>query len=230
MISDIDRFYALLGRLASLPGQGRPLRSYTGRDRWPERGVCFFREPGELRAGGNVPRIVFVGTHAVTRNSRSTLWRRLHAHRGAQDGRGNHRGSIFRLHVGAALLRRNGAGEVIDSWGVGQSAPRAVREREVPHERRVSSHIGSMSVLWVAVLDEPGATSARAFIKRNAIALLSRQGRRVDPPSGTWLGLHSERDEIRRSGLWNLDHVMEDHDPAFLDVLEESVDAMEGGR
>ena len=28
----------------------------------------------------------------------------------------------------------------------------------------------------------------------------------------------------------NLDHVMEDHDPAFLDVLEELVDAMEGGR
>jgi len=119
-------------------------------------------------------------------------------------------------------------------------APRQQALRRTPDARRprvvrevqegVSSHIGAMSVLWVAVLDEPGATSARAFIKRNAIALLSRQGRRVDPPSHSWLGLRSDRDEIRHSGLWNLDHVMEDHDPAFLDVLEESVDAMEGGR
>ena len=179
---------------------------------------------------GNVPRILFVGTHAVTAPSRSTLWARLRAHRGAEDCRGNHRGSVFRLHVGAALLRRDGADEVLDSWGVGPSAPRAVREREVRHEVRVSSHIGSMSVVWVAVLDEPGPTSARAFIKRNAIALLSRQGRRIDPPSRAWLGLRSERDEIRHSGLWNLDHVMEDHEPAFLDVLEASVEAMERGR
>ena len=51
-----------------------------------------------------------------------------------------------------------------------------------------------------------------------------------NPPSRAWLGLHSERDEIRHSGLWNLDHVMEDHDPAFLDVLEELVEAMERRR
>jgi len=225
-VTDLDRFYVALGRLAALPGQGRPLHTHTGRFPWPARGVYFFQEPGERRAQEDVPRIVRVGTHALTAGSKSHLWGRLRAHRGSVDGRGNHRGSIFRLHVGAAMLRRDGAAARFNTWGVGQSAPRAVRDSEVAHEKRVSAHIGQMPVLWVDVPDDPGPQSARGYLERNAIALLSNMLNPADPPSAAWLGRQSSRQEIRDSGLWNLNHVREAYEPRFLDHLEELVDQM----
>jgi len=107
---------------------------------------------------------------------------------------------------------------------VGSSASRAVRLAEDAHERRVSEVLGGMSVLWVAVADEPGPESERADIERNAIALLSHSRRPFDPPGPAWLGSHSPREEIRQSGLWNLRHVDGTHDPAFLDRLEELIE------
>ena len=95
---------------------------------------------------------------------------------------------------------------------------------EVEHEQRVSAHIGAMAVLWVDVPDEPGPGSARAHIERNAIALLSNRRAPLDPPSTAWLGRYSPRDEIRQSGLWNLNHLELDYEASFLDVLEESVE------
>jgi hypothetical protein len=223
---DLDRFYQLLRALESLPAQGRPLRDYTGTSAWPDRGVYFFREPGELRRDGSTPRIVRVGTHAVSANARSRLWGRLRAHRGGHDGGGNHRGSIFRLHVGAALLQKAGSAATLPTWSIGQSAERDIRAGERTHEGAVSDVIGRMSVLWVDVPDEPGPGSARARIERYAIALLSNRLRPLDPPSAGWLGRHSVRSEIRESGLWNLKHVNEAYDPSFLDELEAHVRAM----
>jgi hypothetical protein len=130
--ADLERFYNLLAVLQAARGQGMALGTYSGRSGLPTRGVYFFREPGERRASRpDEMRIVRVGTHAVSANSKSKLWGRLRAHRGALDGSGNHRGSIFRLHVGAALLQRDSAtvGDV-PTWASGQSAPREVREVE----------------------------------------------------------------------------------------------------
>lgn len=220
---DLDRLYELLAALESSPRQGQRLSQQTGRTAWPRRGVYFFREPGEQRFGHpDVPRVVRVGTHAVSTGSRSTLWGRLRAHRGGADGSGNHRGSIFRLHVGAALLRREGI--ELPTWSVGSSASKSVRAAEVEHERRASAHIGSMTVLWVDVPDEPSPGSARAHVERNAIALLSNRRAPLDPPSAAWLGRYSPRDEIRQSGLWNLNYLDLDYEASFLDVLEESVE------
>jgi hypothetical protein len=228
--ADIGRLYELLGILAAQPGQGRALSEYTGRSPWPKRGVYFFREPGEHRSAlPSMPRIVRVGTHAVSAGSKSSLWGRLRAHRGSQEGGGNHRGSIFRLHVGAALLERDR--EVIGelpTWAEGSSAPKVIRASEATHERRVSEYIGTMSVLWVDVPDEPGPESRRAYIERNAIALLSNGLEPLDPPSDGWLGLCSPRAAIRRSGLWNLNHVDERYDSAFLDALAEFVPRVGG--
>ena len=221
MNTDIDRFYDLLRSLETQPGQGQRLSQYTARPVWPTRGVYFFREPGESRrTQPSFLRVVRVGTHAVSTNSKSTLWARLRTHRGGQNGGGNHRGSIFRLHAGAALLERDreSIGEM-PTWGQGSSAPRVIRDSETAHERRVSAHLGSMSVLWVEIPDEASPQSSRAYIERNAIGLLSNNMRPFDPPSKTWLGLHSPRPEIRNSGLWNLNYVHEQYDPAFLDAL-----------
>jgi hypothetical protein len=77
----------------------------TRRSGWPGRGVYFFFEDHEFREDGSTLRVVRVGTHAVSANSRTTLWNRLHTHRGASSGGGNHRGSIFRKRVGETLLQ-----------------------------------------------------------------------------------------------------------------------------
>ena len=77
-----------------------------------------------------------------------------------------------------------------------------------------------MSVLWVDVPDEPGPQSDRAFIERNAIALLSNPFAPSDCASANWLGRFSPRREIRDSALWNLNYVADACDTAFLEKFE----------
>jgi hypothetical protein len=226
MSADLDQFYQLLASLETLPDQGRRLADCVGRAYWPRRGVYLFRESGEPRASDqSVQRIVRVGTHAIGTGRNSTLWSRLRAHRGGKDGGGNHRGSVFRLHVGAALFARDGG--QLDTWGHGSTAARSDRDGEGEHERRVSAYLGAMSVLWVAVPDEPGPRSLRAMIERNTIALLSNRLQLEDTPSEEWLGRHSPKAAIRQSGLWNVNHVDEEHSPAFLKTLELMIQDMQ---
>src|ERR1700693_4471658 len=103
-------FYAILDDLEQAIGGPRKLAECSGRMNWPTRGVYFFREAGELRSdSGEGPRVVRVGTHALRLGGRSKLWTRLSQHKGQMaSGGGNHRGSIFRLSIGAALIRRDG--------------------------------------------------------------------------------------------------------------------------
>ena len=225
---DVDRFYFLMEQLRRRCGGARMLRDCDARSGWPERGVYFFFESGEVRADGSTPRVVRVGTHAL-RPAKSTLWGRLSQHRGnlkgSKPGGGNHRGSIFRLHVGTAMLASGDwDGEINQTWGRGSSASREIRDHEYPLERAVSAYIGSMPFLWVDVDDPPSSTSERGLIERGSVALLTNLGRPpIDPSSPGWLGHSSDRTAVRHSGLWNVNHVEEDYDPKFLDVLERRI-------
>jgi len=216
------RFYSILDDLEHAIGGARRLADCSGRMGWPDRGVYFFREPGEHRSDtGKGPRIVRVGTHALKAGSGTKLWTRLSQHMGQPStGGGNHRGSIFRLIVGAALIQRDGL--EFPTWGNGNTADREVRGRELALEREVSRVIGAMSFLWVPIEDEAGPESQRGYIERNAIALLSNHKRPpLDPPSQDWLGHRSDRERVRKSGLWNQNHVEEACDSAFLDSLDQ---------
>ena len=221
---DLTRFYELLDRLEGKVGGARQLSKCDGKMSWPKQGVYFFREAGErCKETGDGPRIVRVGTHALKAGSKTTLWNRLSQHRGAAShGGGNHRGSIFRLLIGAAMIKKHGY-EGYPKWGKGSNAPKSVKEREHPLEQKVSAVIGIMPFLWLAVDD----ASLRGCIERNAIALLSNyKGEPIDPPSPQWLGRCSDRERVRLSGLWNNNHVDSDYDPAFLDTLERQIDKM----
>lgn len=226
--SCLNRFYDLLGELEEKVGGRRRLGNCHGGMDWPERGVYFFFDPGEARTiKPSSSRVVRVGTHALKTNSKSTLWGRLRQHRGATtSGGGNHRSSVFRLLVGDAIGRQNP--ELMpERWGRGQSAPRAIRDTEHPHEARVSKYLADLTVLFADVPDASGPDSMRGIIERNAIALLS--GYREpspDKPCPGWLGRHSAREKVRRSGLWNNRHVEEGYDPAFLDHFEKLVKAL----
>lgn len=185
-------------------------------------------EEGEVRTGtGNGARIVRVGTHALKTGSKTKLWTRLKQHKGiTRSGGGNHRGSIFRKIVGAALIDRDNLD--YPCWGKGDTAPREVRQSELCLERTVSKHIGAMPFLWLAIEDDPGPENLRGYIERNAIALISNFGKHpIDPPSPSWLGHHCDREKVRNFGLWNSNHVDEDYDAAFLDVLARLIDKME---
>lgn len=224
-VEDTVGFYNHLDELERRIGGKRKLANCNGRMDWPLRGVYFFFENGEGRSGrGNGPRVVRVGTHALTARSRTKLWNRLAQHRGTvRPPGGNHRGSIFRLLMGEAMMR-GGTIEPLESWGQGSNASRDVRELERPYEARVSNYIGVMPFLFLPVLDPPGPDSQRGYIERNAIALLSGYAHEpIDPPSSRWLGVNSGRQRVRRSGLWNNNHVDEDHSAEFLGVLSELI-------
>ena len=227
-LDHLKQFYASLASLEERLGGARRLSDCSGYMKWPTRGIYFFMEAGEVRANiGDCPRIVRVGTHALKAGSKTKLWNRLYQHKGVtSSGGGNHRGSIFRRIVGAALIERDGLD--YPSWGKGDTAPREVRKLEQPLERTVSTVIGDMPFLWLAVEDEAGPESRRGYIERNAIALLSNYDKEpIDPPSTSWLGHLSDREKVRASGLWNSNHVNEDYDPAFLGVLTRLVAEME---
>ncbi len=239
--ADLAHFYGLLAQLEHRVGGTRTLASLRAARDWPQRGVYFFFELGEARNdSGEGPRVVRVGTHALTAGAKSTLAQRLGQHRGLASGGGNHRGSIFRLLVGQALQAR-GLVAPCPSWGVRSDAAAAASvlslsmesllAAERPVEAAVTRYLGAMPFLWLEIADDAGQESQRGMIERNAIALLSNYARpALDPPSREWLGLASDRKRISASGLWNQRHVDEPHDPHFLDVLKGHIEIGGGSR
>ena len=126
---DAVRFYSLLDRLEEKIDGKRTLADCSGRMNWPQRGAYFFFENGEMRSDtGDGLRVVRVGIHALADGSGTTLWGRLSQYRGVmRTGGGNHRGSIFRLLVGAGLAEKD-KGACLSTWGDGNAAERAIRE------------------------------------------------------------------------------------------------------
>jgi hypothetical protein len=198
---DSDLFYALLDELSAHIGSPRKLKDSSASSGWPRQGVYFFFEDGEVRVNGT-PRVVRIGTHALTSTSNTTLWNRLSNHRGniggSNPGGGNHRGSIFRGHVGTALL--NGGdwpSEVHQSWR-DKNAYQLGREGEHSLEQAVSRHIGEMPFLWLEVPD----LAERKVIESNSIELLSRRRGGVDADSPQWLGRNAESEKVRSSARY----------------------------
>ena len=233
-LADLNRLYDLFNALSDRVGGPRLLGDVGKYNDWPERGVYYFFEPSEIRRESDkAPRIVRVGTHGLKSGAKSTLIGRLCQHRGSSSG-GSHRGSVFRKLIGQALLAR-GELSACQSWGVAGAKGEASRKLgisveminriEAPIERAVSDRIRIMPFLWVNVDDSPGRDSARSHLERNSIALLSNFGKSpIDAPSPDWLGGLSDRVRVKKSGLWNNDHVKESYDPQFLEVLERCIE------
>ncbi|RQG98293.1 hypothetical protein [Natrarchaeobius oligotrophus] len=231
--SDLDRLYDLLDQLEANVGGKQRLKDCTGYMDWPVRGVYFFFAEDGTRDSTDQLRLTRIGTHAVSSGSGTSLWNRLRTHRGANsgtyEGGGNHRGSVFRKRVGEAMIERNGIHDEYPHWGDGSSADRERRLSELEHERRVSGYIRDLPFLWVDVDDDPSPQSDRAYIERNAIALVSNYRKdSLDSRSDDWLGRDSPRSEINDSGLWNINHVGEQYDTAFLDRLADALEETSG--
>ena len=222
-VDDVVNLYDCVIRLAEQSGGVRVLRECNGRMYWPRRGVYFFVDFHEQSmVSHGFPRIVRVGTHAVSNGAKSTLWQRLKTHKGTENGYGNHRGSIFRLHVGNAIMNKEGI--TCDTWGIGQNVGPEIREKEKFIERLVSEYIGQLGVVVLDINDIPCSTSDRAYIERNSIALLSSLNASCNFSTLNWLGNWSVRDEIVHSCLWNIDHISAPYEQDFMRVLKNYTD------
>lgn len=208
--TDLDRFYRLLSELEETLDGTQRLKHCNGRMNWPDRGIYFFFSPGERRTTSDERRLTRIGTHAVSQGSSTTLWDRLKQHYGTGSRSanhphgGNHRGSVYRLHVGEALIERHDLRDEYPDWGTAsipdERSRGSVRDEEYPLERRVSTIIRDQPFLWLEVDDEPSPDSDRAYIEQNSIALLSNfEKSAVGPRVDNWLGRDSASEEIRHT-------------------------------
>ena len=135
---------------------------------------------------------------------------------------------MYRKRVGEAIIEKHDLHEDYPDWDKRWSSidreRSEVRDEEYILERRVSAYIREQPFLWVNLNDEPSSDSERAYLERNAIALLSNFGEQtIDPRDDGWLGRYSQSREIRESGLWNVNHVDEKPGSEFLNLLEKAI-------
>lgn len=226
-LADLIKFYSILDKLEIRTIQKRLLSNSSGREKWPNKGIYFFFESNQKRSDSGVGlRVTRVGTHALKKDSQTTLWNRLSQHKGTvKNGGGNHRGSIFRLLVGTAIINKQSLN--FPTWGQGNTASKDIRENELILEKLVSDTIGNMPFLYLLINDESGADSLRGYIERNSIALLSNYDKSpLDQVSEEWLGHKCIREKVNKSNLWNQNHVNENYDPDFLNTFEKLVSDM----
>lgn len=215
----IANAYGLFERLIRTTGFCR-LREVLSKD-LPTHGVYFFFDDHEPTVFSNtIPRLVRVGTHGVSLGSVATLRNRLRTHFGTRAGRGNHRSSVFRLHVGRAIIERERLSNLFANWGKGQSADREITNAEADMEKKVSDYIGNLRVLFIPAHDSAGTGSIRATIEKQFIAMFTEHMCPLENSSNDWLGRFSDKQTIRETGLWNVRDVGEPYDSKFLPFLE----------
>jgi len=163
----------------------------------PEKGIYFFYEEGEITPHTGKRRIVRVGTHGTKPAKKiRSLRQRLTDHY-----HGNREGSVFRKHLGSALLKAEGASEDrIKEW-LRKRKSLFWKEFEQT-ELKVSELLKSKFFFRVIRVD--GEEERRIF-EEKIIATLSSCP--VCKPSEKWLGRFAWSGKVRRSGLWNSDFI-----------------------
>jgi hypothetical protein len=211
--------YGIFDRISN--GEGAPRLRELLAGELPSHGVYFFFDDAEAtRFSKLLPRLVRVGTHGVSLGSVATLRNRLRTHFGTRSGGGNHRASVFRLHVGRAIIERDGLQKQFPNWGKGQSAPKEVTQQEINMEALVSEYIGNLRVLFIPVSDPASSGSLRATIEKQFIAMFTEKLCPIENRSSGWLGHFSDKATIRETGLWNVRDVGEEYDLKFLAFLQ----------
>lgn len=173
--------------LESLPIWKEPLDHIHG------SGIYFFYEAGEYTSHTNGFRIVRVGTHGAGR----TLRQRLNDHYF-----GNRESSIFRKHLGSALLKISG-----ESDGHIREWIRRRKGNDSWHkfdnvENEVSALLRSKFNFRVVEVDK---VFERENFEEKIIATIVACP--VCKPSENWLGKFAWSIKVRESGLWNSNFV-----------------------
>lgn len=165
----------------------------------PPNGIYIFYEAGErCRLDGKiVNRIVRIGTH----KSEGRFRGRIRQHYGSiKSMSGNKNSSVFRKHVGGALMNRDIPGDCrLKDWNT-QDGPTFADIEEM-----VSQELKSRFTFACFQVD---TKEDRLSLESGLIALLSQYP--VGNPSPQWLGHHAVHPNIKESGLWNTQHIHSD--------------------
>ena len=179
---------AVHGLLLALPLLERP------GDTTVTDGLYLLYEDGEASCHAPAGRIVRVGNHP---RSDGTLVRRLRQH---FQGRKN--GSVFRKHLGGALMRAEDPGHPCLAPGPGKG--HWERQGGIPCDlcRPVESRVSlllraSFRFRCVAVSDR----HERNRLEEALVATLSACS--ICRPSPQWLGHHAYSEPVRQIGMWN---------------------------
>jgi len=171
--------------------QQLPLRDFRTPQRMlPQNGIYFFFEEGEFCRYGDVvqPRIVRVGTHRV----QNRFPKRIQQH-----FQGNKNDSVFRKHLGGAILRRRKPDDFRLTQWLKQDTP-TYKEVEELVTKELTGHF-TFKCITVENRKE------RLDLEERLIATLAKCP--SCEPSEEWLGHDASSEEIRRSGLWNTQHI-----------------------
>ena len=171
--------------LELLPLHRYPIR----RQDLPSNGIYFFYEEGEVIKIGNrvFKRIVRVGTHKEQGRFPNRILDHFY---------GDKNSSVFRRHLGAAILtKEDPRSPRLREWMKGSKTLRDI-------ERKVSRLLRErFSFRYIRVDDR----DERLELEERLISTLARFSPKYVSPN--WLGRHSPSREIRESGLWNVEHV-----------------------
>jgi len=159
----------------------------------PAKGIYVFFEQGETDVcqGVRVPRIVRIGTHK--KDGRFTGRIRQH-YRRVNSLRGSKNGSVFRKHVGSALLRMADPQDPRLELSLGQKGGSYFEVEE-----EVSKTLRNNFTFSCIRVDD---AADRIYIEKGLIALLARYS--PLKPSKNWSGHHAANEKIRDCGLWNV--------------------------
>ncbi|MGI6549542.1 MAG: hypothetical protein ACOX4Q_10970 [Syntrophomonadales bacterium] len=165
----------------------------------PANGICLFFEAGEtcVLNDRQVDRIVHIG--ANQRNGR--LPGRIQDHYGRVNSLGgNKNASIFRKHIGGALLNRADPHDTrIEDWIKLEGPTLADVEEWVSRKLR-----DRFSFICLPL----ESTEERQSLKKGLIALMAQHP--LGHPSERWLGHYALNPDISSSGLWNTQHIWSD--------------------
>ncbi len=174
----IQQFDDLISYLENLPIKKWP------DDNIPLNGIYLFYEKGEKINGK--PRIVRVGINTEDGNFK----KRIHSHY-----KGSHKNSVFRKHVGYAILGQEGVNDKIRNEWYNEKGKFKDMEHNV--DRYFN---GSFTYKTIEIAQK----NLRSQIEQQWIQLLSFHPK--NKPSKTWLGKYG-KEPISSSGLWNINHV-----------------------
>ena len=164
----------------------------TPRSEIPENGIYLFFENGEriVIDGILYNRIVRIGTHRKDGNFPG----RIRQHYGNKGNlKGSKKGSVFRLHLGGAIMRKQNPDDPrLPDWLKHMGPNDANIEEEV--SRTLRSNF-SFICFPVETKEE------RLILESGLISLLAQYP--MATPSPQWLGQHSAQPIIRSTGLWN---------------------------
>lgn len=182
----------------------------------PENGIYFFYENGEIWGhGGDKQRIVRIGTHKDG-NFRS----RIKEHFLLDESKMNFDAttpkpsdrSIFRKHIGRALLNRNNDA-YLKTWDkdfikkINREKHRRLRniQKEKDIEKEITQILRKNFSFRFIIVDNQVERMGTNGLERRLIGTVARC--KLCRPSNNWLGNNHPNNKIKKYGLWLIQHV-----------------------